>query len=77
MVQAIERCGEIGDELRTVGTQTGTEPLSLMVFVNEPRWFRGQYERYLAQVLRESFDCPEVPIRIVFRRREKIVLGGA
>jgi GTP-binding protein len=59
------------------GTQIGTEPLSLMVFVNEPRLFRGQYERYLVQVLRESFDCPEVPIRIVFRRREKIVLGGA
>jgi GTP-binding protein len=59
------------------GTQIGTEPLSLMVFVNEPRLFRGQYERYLVQVLRESFDCPEVPIRIVFRRREKVVLGGA
>jgi GTP-binding protein len=57
------------------GTQIGTEPLSVMVFVNEPRLFRGQYERYLAQVLRESFDCPEVPIEFVFRRREKIVLG--
>ena len=59
------------------GTQIGTEPLSLIVFVNEPRFFRGQYERYLTQVLRESFECPEVPIRLVFRRREKIVLGGA
>ncbi|MBM4061455.1 MAG: ribosome biogenesis GTPase Der, partial [Planctomycetes bacterium] len=57
------------------GTQVGKEPLSVMVFVNEPRLFRGQYERYLAQVLREHFDCPEVPIRFVFRRREKVVLG--
>jgi GTP-binding protein len=57
------------------GTQTGTEPLSVLVFVNEPRLFRGQYERYLAQVLREQFDCPEVPIRLSFRRREKVVLG--
>ena len=56
------------------GTQVGKEPLSVLVFVNEPRLFRGQYERYLAQVLRESFDCPEVPIRIAFRRRDKIVL---
>lgn len=57
------------------GTQIGKEPLSVMVFVNEPRLFRGQYERYLAQVLRENFDCPEVPVRLVFRRREKVVLG--
>ena len=57
------------------GTQTSTEPLSVLVFVNEPRLFRGQYERYLTQVLREAFDCPEVPIRLAFRRREKIVLG--
>lgn len=57
------------------GTQTGVEPLQVLVFVNEPRLFRGQYERYLTQVLRDSFDCPEVPIRIAFRRRDKIVLG--
>ncbi|MBL8729178.1 MAG: ribosome biogenesis GTPase Der [Planctomycetes bacterium] len=58
------------------GTQLGTEPLSVLVFVNEPRLFRGQYERYLTQVLRDAFGCQEVPIRMVFRRREKIVLGG-
>jgi GTP-binding protein len=57
------------------GTQTGTEPLSVLVFVNEPRLFRGQYERYLAQVLRDAFGCPEVPIKLSFRRRDKIVLG--
>jgi GTPase len=57
------------------GTQIGTEPLSILVFVNEPRLFRGQYERYLAQVLRDAFGCSEVPIRIVFRRRDKVVLG--
>ncbi len=57
------------------GTQIGKEPLSVLVFVNDPRLFRGQYERYLVQRLREAFDCPEVPIRIVFRRREKVILG--
>ncbi len=56
------------------GTQIGKEPLSVLVFVNEPSLFRGQYERYLVQVLREAFDCHEVPIRIAFRRRDKIVL---
>lgn len=57
------------------GTQIGTEPLSVMIFVNEPRLFRGQYERYLVQRLRDAFACPEVPMRMVFRRREKVVLG--
>lgn len=57
------------------GTQMRTEPLTVLVFVNEPKLFRGQYERYLEGVLREAFDCPEVPIEIVFRRREKVILG--
>lgn len=57
------------------GTQIGKEPLTALVFVNEPKLFKGQYERYLVQRLRDAFGCPEVPIRIVFRRREKVVLG--
>ena len=57
------------------GTQVGVEPISILVFVNEPKLFRGQYERYLARVLRDAFDCPEAPIRLSFRRREKVVLG--
>jgi GTP-binding protein len=57
------------------GTQTSTEPLSVLVFVNEPRLFRGQYERYLVQVLRDAFGCHEVPIRVAWKRREKVVLG--
>ncbi len=56
------------------GTQVGSEPIQILVFVNEPKLFRGQYERYLARVLREAFGCSEVPIKIMFRRREKVVL---
>ena len=56
------------------GTQIGTEPLTVLVFVNEPKLFHGQYERFLAQQLREAFGCEEVPIRLVFRSREKVVL---
>jgi len=58
------------------GTQVGTEPLQVLIFVNEPRLFRGQYERFLVQQLREAFDCPEVPIKVSWKRREKVVLGG-
>ena len=54
------------------GTQIGTHPLSIVVFVNDPKLFRGNnYERYLANAFRERFDVPEVPVRIVFRERGK------
>jgi GTP-binding protein len=56
------------------GTQIGVEPLSVVVFVNDPRLFRGQYDRYLQNRLRAAFACAEVPIRIVFRRRQKVML---
>ncbi len=55
-------------------TQVGTEPLTILIFVNEPRLFRGQYDRYLQNRLREVFDCREVPIKLLFRRREKVAL---
>ena len=57
-------------------TQTGTMPLSLLVFVNEPKLFRGQYERYLSNLLRERFDVPEIPLKISFRKRERSEPGG-
>ena len=55
-------------------TQSGTEPLTITIFVNEPHLFRGQYERYLQNRLREAFDCHEVPLRLVFRKRAKVEL---
>lgn len=57
-------------------TQTGTMPLSFLIFVNEPSLFRGQYERYLANILRKEFDVPEIPLKIRFRRRERSAPGG-
>ncbi len=57
-------------------TQRGTMPLTFIVFVNEPSLFRGQYERYLANLLRQEFDVPEVPIKLVFRKRERSEPGG-
>src|SRR5690606_24937411 len=48
------------------GTQVGKEPLSVIVFVNNPKLFKGPYQRYLEQRLRDRFDCQEVPIRLIF-----------
>ena len=55
-------------------TQVGTEPLTILIFVNEARLFRGQYERYLQNRLREAFDCQEVPMRLLFRKRSRVEL---
>ena len=55
-------------------TQIGQQPLTILVFVNEARLFRGQYERYLQNRLREAFDCQEVPLRLIFRKRSKVEL---
>jgi GTP-binding protein len=56
------------------GTQIGRDPLRILIFVNEPKLFRGQYDRYLQNRLRDAFDCAEVPLQLVFRRREKVRL---
>jgi GTPase len=56
------------------GTQVGIQPLTIMIFVNEPKLFRGQYERYLRNTLQDAFECSEVPIRLRFRRRGKVKL---
>ncbi len=37
--------------------------------------FKGQYQRYLEQVLRDAFGCSEVPVRLIFRKRDKVVLS--
>ena len=55
-------------------TQVDSHPPTLLVFVNEPRYFTGQYDRYLQNQLRQNFPWKEVPIRLVYKRREKVDL---
>ena len=49
--------------------QVGVRPLSIALFVNEPKWMHFSYERYLDNRLRESFDLIGSPINIVLRKR--------
>jgi GTP-binding protein len=59
------------------GTQIGTHPLSIVVFVNDVKLFRGHnYERYLANAFREHFGVEEIPIRFVFRERARRAAGS-
>ena len=45
-----------------------------MDYLRDPQLFKGPYTRYLEQRLRDRFDCQEVPVRIIFKRREKVIL---
>ncbi|MEO0478294.1 MAG: ribosome biogenesis GTPase Der [Planctomycetota bacterium] len=53
------------------GTQVGIRPVSIVIFVNDVKIFRGQYERYLANILRQKFEMEEIPIRILFKPRAR------
>jgi GTPase len=51
-------------------TQTKTRPPSFALFCNLPEAMPDSYLRYLVNGLREHFELPGVPIRIILRRSE-------
>ncbi len=52
-------------------TQIEINPPTIAMVVNKPELFTGTYERYLMNRLREELPFSEVPIRLVFTRRER------
>jgi GTP-binding protein len=48
-------------------TQIGTNPITLLLFVNRPAWFDENYKRFLVGRLRSMLPIAEVPIRLVAR----------
>ena len=57
-------------------TQVDVSPPTIVVFVNDPSLFDSSYDRFLQNRFRELLPFSEVPIRIHFRRPEKVVLDG-
>jgi GTPase len=51
-------------------TQIKTRPPTLVLFVSKPADLPEAYERYLVNALREDFEMPGVPIRLLKRRGE-------
>ena len=51
-------------------TQVGVSPPTIVLFCNMPEAFAPNYQRYLLSVLRDELPFPEVPIRLIFRKRE-------
>jgi len=50
-------------------TQTGTEPPIFTFFCNAPDLVDDNYERFLENRLRETFDLRGTPVRLKFRRK--------
>lgn len=56
-------------------SQVATNPPTIVLVVNDPGLFEGQYERYLLNRLREVVPFSEVPIRLLFRARQRANLA--
>lgn len=52
-------------------TQVATRPPSFVVFTNQPENIHFSYERYLVNSFREAFGFSGVPLRIMFRGRDR------
>ena len=52
-------------------TQVSVSPPTFILFVNDPKLFDSDYERYLANQLRSKLPFPEIPLKFHFRARSK------
>jgi GTPase len=57
-------------------SQIGTAPPTIVFFVNDVRSFDTSYQRFLVNQLRTRLPFPEVPIRLIFRRRRSTKRDG-
>ena len=53
-------------------TQTGTNPPTIVLFVNDDDLFDNNYRQYLINRIRDYVDFSEVPIRLFIRGKEKM-----
>jgi len=52
-------------------TQVATRPPAFVIFTNQPENIHFSYERYLINRFREAFGFSGVPLRLMFRGRDK------
>ena len=52
-------------------TQVATRPPAFVIFTNQPENIHYSYERYLINKFREAFGFDGVPLRLMFRGRDK------
>jgi GTP-binding protein len=52
-------------------SQPGVDPPTFVFHVNDPGLVHFGYERYLENRLRDAYEFPGTPLRLLFRRRER------
>ncbi|MDY6875728.1 MAG: ribosome biogenesis GTPase Der [Chloroflexota bacterium] len=52
-------------------SQPGVDPPTFVFHVNDPDLVHFSYERYLENQLREAYEFPGTPLRLLFRRRSR------
>jgi GTPase len=48
-------------------TQVAAQPITLLIFVNNPEYFDGNYQRFMLNRLGEMLPCSEVPVKLMFK----------
>lgn len=51
-------------------TQVSKQPITFVLFVNNPKHLHFSYARFLENQLREYFDFQGIPLRLIFRQRK-------
>ena len=51
-------------------TQAKSRPPTFVAFCSRPQELPASYQRYLVNSLRETFDLPGVPIRLLLRKTD-------
>ena len=57
-------------------TQVNTRPPSFALFASKPGELPDAYRRYLTNALRQDFDLPGTPIRLMLRKSENPYAPG-
>ncbi len=52
-------------------TQVAVAPPTILLVVNKPELFNDEYQRYLLNRIRENAPFDEVPIRMIYRERQR------
>ena len=55
----------------TYGNQIGTMPPTFLLFVNNPEFMHFSYQRYIENVIRESFGFINTPIKVLLKRKNE------
>jgi GTP-binding protein len=53
------------------GTQVSTLPPTFALFANDPELFDDAYRRYLENRFREALPFSEIPLKLIFRKRQR------